>query len=581
MYKYLTFYKKTFIFMYLIKKLRNMMYLIKKMKYDISNQERAKHNMKKMFTIIKASMSENMNVFRISTKKKNFITKYILPIILALIIMSAIFSYSEQFINNLISLKMEIALLTMGVFFISIMTFMEGIYKSEHLLFNCKDDNLLFSLPIKRSTVLFARIFKFYIFEVLFNSMFLIPVMLCYAIHTRPAFLFYIVSLIGLLVFPIVPIVFSCIIGMIISAISSNFKRNNIIQTIITIAFILGIMYCSYNSENLILKFANRASNYNDFIKKIYYPAGIYIELVTKFDLLKLLELILINIAILIISVWTLGKKYFAINSNTKSIRISKSNNKYSLKSSSPIKAIMKKEFSRFINSSVFVVNAGFSLILFIVGCIMISLKSESIINILSQTGIMIENNKINTLIPIMLFCFICATSFLTSITSSMISLEGKTINLLKSLPITPYNIIKAKVLTAIAIMLPFILIGDTIIFLNFKFDMISIVLILIASIVFPAVAELLGIIINLKYPKMDAKNDTEVIKQSMSSAISVMLGMALIGITVFSIFKLFNTSILNYYIMIIFLSIYVVFYFILNIILHRICDKCFENIDI
>ena len=35
---------------------------------------------------------------------------------------------------------------------------MEGIYKTSSLLFNCKDDNLLFSLPIKRSEVLLDRI---------------------------------------------------------------------------------------------------------------------------------------------------------------------------------------------------------------------------------------------------------------------------------------------------------------------------------------------------------------------------------------------------------------------------------------
>ena len=40
---------------------------------------------------------------------------------------------------------------------------------------------------------------------------------------------------------------------------------------------------------------------------------------------------------------------------------------------------------------------------------------------------------------------FIIVSTFMSSITSSMISLEGKKINLLKSLPIKPYTIIQSR----------------------------------------------------------------------------------------------------------------------------------------
>ena len=122
------------------------------------------------------------------------------------------------------------------------------------------------------------------------------------------------------------------------------------------------------------------------------------------------------------------------------------------------------------------------------------------------------------------MFGLICFASFMTSITSSMISLEGKSFNILKSLPVNPFIIIKSKVLAAVLIMIPFMIIGDLIIFIRFGFDLLSIILLLIASILFPLISETIGIIVNLKYPRMDAKNDTEVVKQSMSSMISVFI---------------------------------------------------------
>ena len=38
----------------------------------------------------------------------------------------------------------------------------------------------------------------------------------------------------------------------------------------------------------------------------------------------------------------------------------------------------------------------------------------------------------------------------------------------------------------------------------------------------------MLGLVINLKYPKMDATSDTEVVKQSISSMISVLSGIVI-----------------------------------------------------
>ena len=135
--------------------------------------------------------------------------------------------------------------------------------------------------------------------------------------------------------------------------------------------------------------------------------------------------------------------------------------------------------------------------------------------------------------------------------------------------------------MTAILIMLPCILIGDIIIFVRFGFDLLSIVFVLVASIILPLIAETMGIIINLKYPRMDAENDTEVVKQSMSSAISVFVGMAIIGITVFLLFKAVTSNISNIIIMLIFVIAFGIIYLLLDIVLHKICNKSFENISV
>ena len=535
--------------------------------------------MNKIISLIKATMTEGMNIFKISTKKNNTFSKIILPIILTLLLMSMMYSYSKLIIKPLRPIHMEFALLTLFILLTSIMTIMEGIYKTSSLLFNCKDDNLLFSLPIKRSAVLFIRIFKFYIFELLYNSLFLIPPMIVYAVYTKPNISYYPISLIGLLLFPIIPILISCIIGSVITYASSKFKSKNIVQTIITFIFILAVMTVSYNSKNIINNIAKNVTNINDLITKLYYPAGAYIKIITSYSSIELIKFIIINISLFIITIIIIGKTYFNINSNIKSTK-TKHNTKYKIKSSTPKLALIKKEINRFITSPVFITNAGFGLVLFIIGCIFITIKFDSVMQLFIQNEPEITIDILKNYIPVILFGFICFTSFMTSITSSMISLEGKSFNILKSLPIKPYDIIKSKVNAAILLMLPFIFIGDIIIFIKFKFNIINIILILISSILLPLISETIGIIINLKYPKMDAKNDTEVVKQSLSSSISVFIGMGIIGITTYLLFKALNNNISNEKTLIISLLLFTIIYLGLLVLLHKTCDKNFESIE-
>ena len=476
---------------------------------------------------------------------------------------------------------LEFVLLTLFILFTSIMTLIEGIYKSGNLLFNCKDDNLLLALPLKKSTVLFVRIMKFYVFELLYNSLFLLPAMVVYACYVKVGVTYYIVSLIALLLLPIIPVVVSCIIGGIISMSSAKFKLKNIAQTIITTLFLLVILYISFNLEGIIGQLAQKASSINDMITSIYYPAGAYIKLITDFNILDLFVFILVNLSLFAVLTILLGKIYFKINSNVKMVKTTSKSSKFTIKVHSPIKALMRKELNKFVNSPVFVTNAGFGLVLFIVGCILAIIKFDSITQMLTSQDLNITIEQIKEYIPVFLFGFICFTSLMSSITSSMISLEGKSFNILKSLPISPFKIILSKILTAIMIMIPFILVGDFIVFAKFSFNILEICVILISSIILPLVAETIGILVNLKYPKMDAENDTEVVKQSMSSTVAVFGGIVLLGITIYGLYKCLINNITPILTILFGLGIYIIIFVCLLIYLNKKGVKEFNMINV
>lgn len=537
--------------------------------------------MKKIISLIKACMTDNMSLFKIKNNKGSKASKIILPIFLFIICFFYIWSYANIFMEPLTKIHLEYILLSIFVFFTFILTLVEGIYKSSTLLFNCKDDNLLFSLPIKKSTVLFVRIFKFYVFELLYNSLFILPAMIVYIRYVHVGISYYIVSLFMLLLLPIIPIIISCLIGGLISITSSKFKYKNIAQILFTTILLLIILYVSFNLQNIIKNIATNASSINEIITKIYYPAGAYVKMITNFNIIDLLLFIFINISLFILTIVILSKRYFKTNSKVKEVHTTSKNTNYIIKYNKPIISLIKKELSKFSSSPVFVTNAGFGLVLFIIGCILLVFKFDSVINSISSNGLEININDIKSYLPIILFGFICFTSFTTSITSSMISLEGKSFNILKSLPIKPFTIILSKVITAILIMIPLILIGDTIVFIKFNFNILEMLMIIIASILLPLISETLGILVNLKYPKMNAENDTEVVKQSMSSMVSVFAGMVLSGFTIFILVTLVKNNMPNSLILLLSNLFYVIIYILLLIYMNKVSVKEFNSINV
>lgn len=491
--------------------------------------------MEKLMSLLKATMSQDMSLFKIKSKEQSKISKIILPIVLTLIVMFSMGTYAAMLAEQLVTYNLTYIVLTIFIMITSLLTIIEGIYKSQGILFEAKDNDLLFSLPISKSKIFFTRLFKLISFEFLYNSLFMVPAMIVYAMFEKTNINFYIISFIMLILLPIIPTIIACIIGYIIKGIASRSKAKNIVQIVLTTIMLLFIFYASFNMQGFIANITQNANSINDAITKIYYPAGLYIKLIQNFNILDLVTLLAINIIPAIIFVYIASIFYFKITSrlgekgnNKKKANWAKDENK-TFKVKTQLSGLINKEIKRFLSSPVFVINAGFGIILVAVFTIAITINFDGIIeSMMHGNDIGISIDDIKAILPKIYYGFIVFASCMTSITSSMISLEGKSFNITKSLPVAPEKILLAKVLASNIISIPIVLISDVIFFVAFKINITDIVFILLASVIMPTVTALIGILMNLTYPKMDATSDTEVVKQSMSSGLSVFIGMFL-----------------------------------------------------
>lgn len=510
--------------------------------------------MKKLLSLLKATMSQDMSLFRIKARNESRARKIVLPIVLALVVMFSVGSYVAILAEKLAPSHLTYIVLTIFIMVTSLLTIIEGVYKSQGILFEARDNELLFSLPITQSKIFFIRIFKLITFQFLYNSLFMLPAIIVYAMYEKTNVSFYLISTVMLVLLPIIPTILGCIFGYIIKGLSAKFKARNIMQVLFTSLILLGIFYVSFNMQGMVANIVQNANSIQEIITKIYYPAGLYINLIQNFNILDLIILLAINIIPAIVFVYVASIFYFKINSKlgekgngNKKVGVAKTTEK-TYRVRTQLSGLIHKEMKRFFSSPVFMVNAGFGMVLMIAVTFALSINFDGMINSMMQgmeTEIPIPIGEIKNMMPKVFYGFVVFISCMTSMTSSMISLEGKSFNITKSLPVETEKILLSKVLTSNILSIPIFLICDVIFFIAFKVAIIDIVFILLASIVMPTLTALIGILMNLKYPKMNATSDTEVVKQSMSSMLSVFMGMfvAILSIAIMIMGNNYNTN--------------------------------------
>ena len=265
-----------------------------------------------MLSLLKAVLTEDMNLFNVKTKSKSKVfKKYLFPIILFLLVGFSIGTYAYEMAKTLHPVNLTFVMLSLFILIVTIFTFIEGIYKSQGMLFECKDNDLLFSMPISKSKILFVRIFKLILFQIIYNMMFLLPAIIVYIYFEHPSISFYFLSILMVLLIPIIPTIISCAIGYLIKLLSNHSKNHKIAQALITVVVFMIVFMLGFNYQSFLENIASNANSINDLLIKIYYPIGLYVNLITSYNLIDLFKLLFINLVPFIIFILLFSKYYY------------------------------------------------------------------------------------------------------------------------------------------------------------------------------------------------------------------------------------------------------------------------------
>lgn len=392
-----------------------------------------------------------------------------------------------------------------------------SVFSTYSSLYLSKDNDLLLSMPIPLRYILISRLSSVFIMSFFFSAIVLIPTTIVYLITTNHTpWQFFSTIILGL---DIVLLVFilSVILGWVVARLSLRLKRKSFMTTIISLGAIAIYFFVYFQFINNLETFLV-GSFYQNI--KVEGPVKILYFIGSAADG-NLLALLLVTAIILAISaiVYLVIDKTFIKIATTKSGTAKVRYKGKTAKERSLSKALLLKEFSYFTSSSNYMLNCSIGSIFTLIAAGALIIKGRPLYGALR-----VNLKTIDGLLCVLAMGAI-ALIMTNTISSASISLEGKSIWIIKSLPIAPLQVLRSKVLNHVMVTLPPALLLAICASITFKFSIIQLISLLIFTSITCFNQACFGLILNLKKPNLNWTNEITVVKQSLPVFLALFIG--------------------------------------------------------
>ncbi len=545
--------------------------------------------MNKIVSLTKVLIKNSFQKYNENNKNKNIVGKVILYILLGAYLMGIFAFLSYGLISTLKQANQESMFIGIFLLGLALLTIIQSIISATNVFYFSKDIEYILPLPLKPKEILISKLNVILITEYIMEIIFAVTPITIYGILTLQGPMFYIISLLVLIVFPIIPILIATFIIMIIMSFSKRFKNKDRFRLIAPlIGIILAVIMSfslsgttNYSEEDLLnsLKQANSMVEMVSDNLPIIKPA---INAIVNSSFVEFLKLLGITLILYIVFILIGNKIYFRgvignLSSGTKKgkeVKLKK------IKTNSIGKSYIIKEFKVLLKNPIFFIQCVLPSVLMpiiFLGIFIVTLNTnnsqEALNEFKSVLGIYIET-------PIGLAIIISVTEFLTSmlyIAPTVISRDGQNAIFMKYIPISYYkqliykgipNIFFGTITSTIVIAFIYILAKPSLLFLLTVF-IINLILLILQT--------LLMELVDLRKPKLEWTTEYAVVKQNLNLLWPVVLNLLEIGI-IFIISILLNFT--NYLLTaIILIVIHIIITYFVNKYMYKNQNELFNKI--
>ncbi len=390
------------------------------------------------------------------------------------------------------------------------LVFIFSIFETKSELFECKDNELLLSMPIKPRHIVLSRIFTVLVYNYLETALVMLPAIVVYIIFGGA-----VRGIIGsIMIFVLMPLLATSLasgVGYLVAVISKRLKNNTLITTLVSLVF-LALYFWFYSA------FMGSAGEEIDFVALSKSFTGVrFFGEASMLHYLYTSLFVVVTLAVTSVAYMLISKSYISIVTATYGGK-KKIYKAQKLKKGSSFVAIAKKEFSLFFSSATYILNAGLGVIFIAVIGVILLMNNDTVVSLIAElTELSLDSEQLSSSLAALFASALIIVGSTNTISAPALSLEGKRLWIMKTMPISGRTILFAK--TVPAILLPVIpnLFASVCGIIVFKTDIISSVFLMIIPIASGVMSAFLGIVFNALLPKFSYENEAQAVKQSMS----------------------------------------------------------------
>lgn len=467
----------------------------------------------KCISLLKISLVTQLglNTFKYEKDKKKRLNKILISAIITfLAIMLAI--YCGGLAYGLVQIGAAEVIPVYALVISSILTLVFTMFKANGELFAFKDYDMVMSLPIKVSTIIASRFLSLYLWNTVFTMIIMLPMGSVYGIYEKPTGIFYFMWLISLFTVSLIPTTIAAVFGALITAVASKFKNANRVTTVLSFALIIIIVSFSMMMKNTDLninELEGIGAILSEQLIKVYPLANIFNKAIVEVNVGDFFIFIGLSIAWYYIFIKVLSVKYKQINTSISTYHMKSNYQIDIMKKRSALEALYKKELKNFFSSTVYVTNVGMGAVMALIFSVILVVVGPN--EIMGYIGVEGGLNRIVAFV-------ISAMISMTCTTCVALSLEGKNVWIIKSLPLEPKVIYDSKILVNLTLSIPTAIICAILMIIGLRPDLWTSFLIVITPIVYSFFTAVWGIFINNRLGYYDWESETQVVKQSVGS---------------------------------------------------------------
>ena len=432
---------------------------------------------------------------------------------------SMFFMIAAQLCDPLLSVGLGWFYFTVMGIIAAVLGVFGSVFSTYTGLYHAKDNELLLSMPIPPSRILLVRLATVYVTGLLFEAIVMVPTLLAYW-FAAPGFsvLQLVLQILLILLLGLVILVLTCILGWVVALIAVRLKNKSFVTVALSLVFIAAYYFVYFRINSFLMGMLARADSVAASIRGAAYPLYAFGR-AGEGDAVSFLIFAAIAVVLFVICLIVMSRTFLQIVTDRRGEKTAVYREQ-PMKSASVRSALLHRELGRFKSSPTYMLNAGLGLLMLPLLGIFALIKMQTVRGVIGSFAA--SEPMVAAFLPLIAIAAVGFLSSMNTMTAPSVSLEGRSLWVIQSLPVDAWDVLKAKLQMHVGLSVLPTLFATVVLCIVIRAEIAQAACITVISVLFLIFSAEFGLALNLKKPSLDWTNEAVAVKQSPAVMIAL-----------------------------------------------------------